>query len=402
MDLSLHVFISLLYIIKDIANVKCEQWIPNPEIDRHLQLGRELLTQGMYDDALSHYHAAVDADPYNYFTYYSRATVYLAIGKIASALKDLTKVIDLKPDFSAARLQRGNLLLKQGKLDEAHIDYESVLRVDPMNPDAHHGYNMIDPIKRDVQLAYGMVADRNFHEAIAVLTRLLQEVPWDVKLREMRSQCYEAVGDLISAISDLRSILKSQMDNQLRYLKLSELYYEIGETEESLNAIRECLRFDPDHKGCFKHYKYVKKIAAHLKAIQDFVNEGNYVDCAARAEKAIPLETKVPYMMYLLRAKLCICENKAGRTSEAISACTSALKIKPDDVDILCERGDAYLADENYADAIHDFQKATNLNDRSQRAHDGLHRAQKLEKQSKKRNYYAILGVKRTAGREIL
>jgi hypothetical protein len=29
--------------------------------------------------------------------------------------------------FLQARLQRGNVLLKQGRLDEAHIDYEAVV-----------------------------------------------------------------------------------------------------------------------------------------------------------------------------------------------------------------------------------------------------------------------------------
>ncbi|GIY62572.1 dnaJ homolog subfamily C member 3 [Caerostris darwini] len=398
-----HILISLLYFLREIADVKSEEWLNNPDIDRHIQLGRELLTQGLYDDALSHYHAAVEADPYNYLTYYTRATVYLAIGRIASAIKDLTKVIELKPDFTSARLQRGNILFKQGKLDEAHIDYENVLRIDPMNNEAHHGYNLIDPIKRDIQLAYALVADHTYHEAVDVLTRLLQEIPWDSKLREMRAQCYESLGDLLSAISDLRGILKSQTNSQLRYLKLSELYYQIGDTEESLNSIRECLRFDPDHKGCFTHYKYVKKIAAHLKAMEDFVKEGNYADCITRAEKAIPLETKVPRIMYILRAKHCKCLNKAGRTTEAIAACTEALKIEPENVDMLCERGDAHIDSENFDDALHDFQKASNLNDHSQRAHEGLKRAQKLQKQAKKRNYYAILGVKRTAGkREIL
>ena len=31
--------------------------------------------------------------------------------------------------FKQARLQRGNVLLKQGRLDEAHIDYEAVVRL---------------------------------------------------------------------------------------------------------------------------------------------------------------------------------------------------------------------------------------------------------------------------------
>lgn len=76
------------------------------------------------------------------------------------------------------------------------------------------------------------------------------------------------------------------------------------------SAIRECLRYDPDHKACFAHYKNIKKIAGHLKAIQDFINQGNYAECITQAEKAIPLETKVPQIMYLLQSKLCICHNK--------------------------------------------------------------------------------------------
>ncbi|XP_054711938.1 dnaJ homolog subfamily C member 3-like isoform X2 [Uloborus diversus] len=400
---SFRILISLIYLVKEIADVKCDEWLHNPEVDRHLQLGRELLAQGMYDDALSHYHAAVDADPYNYLTYYTRATVYLAIGKVVSALKDLTKVIELKPDFSAARVQRGNLLLKQGKLDEAHIDFENVLRIDPMNADANHGYGIIEPLRRNMQVAYEMVYDRNYHEAIAVLTQLLQDVPWDTKLRAMRAECHEMVGDLMSSISDLRQILKSQTENQLRYLKLSELYYEIGETEEALNAIRECLRYDPDHKGCFAHYKHIKKIAGHLKAIQNFINEGNYIDCAARAENALPLEAKVFYIKHLITSKQCFCLSKAGKATEAIKACDAVLELKSDDIDALCDKAEAYISIENYGEAIHAYQKAISIDEHSQKAHDGLRRAQKLEKQSKKRNYYNILGVKRNAGkREIL
>ena len=42
-----------------------------------------------------------DGDPQNYIAYYRRATVYLAMGKSKSALPDLSKVIELKPDFTS-------------------------------------------------------------------------------------------------------------------------------------------------------------------------------------------------------------------------------------------------------------------------------------------------------------
>ena len=42
-----------------------------------------------------------EGDPKNYMTFYKRATVYLALGKSKSALPDLDKVIELKPDFTS-------------------------------------------------------------------------------------------------------------------------------------------------------------------------------------------------------------------------------------------------------------------------------------------------------------
>ena len=45
-----------------------------------------------------------EGDPTNYLTFYRRATVYLAIGKSKSALPDLDKVIELKPDFHAVSI----------------------------------------------------------------------------------------------------------------------------------------------------------------------------------------------------------------------------------------------------------------------------------------------------------
>ena len=60
-------------------------------------------------------------------SYYRRGTVFLAMGRFKSALSDLSKVIELKPDFLAARLQRANVLTKQGLFDEAIKDYELIV-----------------------------------------------------------------------------------------------------------------------------------------------------------------------------------------------------------------------------------------------------------------------------------
>lgn len=69
----------------------------------------------------------LEGDPTNYLTYYKRGTVYLALGKAKFALLDLNKVLELKIDFTPARLQRGNILLKQAHFNEAEIDFQDVV-----------------------------------------------------------------------------------------------------------------------------------------------------------------------------------------------------------------------------------------------------------------------------------
>ena len=135
-----------------ILGVNC---VTQAEIDQHLTLGMNLLARGAYSDALSHFHAAVDADPNNYMSFYKRATVYLAMSRSRPALTDLDTVLKMKPDFVKARHQRGGVLLKMGRLDEAHIDLENVVRKEPENMEAQKQYAMVNSLKeRDGNLIF--------------------------------------------------------------------------------------------------------------------------------------------------------------------------------------------------------------------------------------------------------
>lgn len=105
----------------------------NPsEIEKHLELGKLMMAKGQLQDALTHFHAALEGDPSNYLTLYRRATVYLAQGRAKAALEDLNRVLEIQPDFIQARAQKGNILMKLGRLHEAHIELEKVVSINVM------------------------------------------------------------------------------------------------------------------------------------------------------------------------------------------------------------------------------------------------------------------------------
>ena len=71
------------------------------------------------------------------------------------------------------------------------------------------------------------------------------------------------------------------------------LTFQLGEGEESLNQIRECLKLDPEHKDCYPFYKKVKKVAKFLVAAQEAQNNQDWQECIDAAQKILKNEPKV-------------------------------------------------------------------------------------------------------------
>ena len=82
-----------------------------------------------------------------------------------------------------------------------------------------------------------------------------------------------------------RTTTKLRSDDTAGFMRLSVLHYHLGEAEESLNEVRECLRLDPDHKDCFTLYKKLKKVAKFVVAAREARNSEEWDDCKDAAKK---------------------------------------------------------------------------------------------------------------------
>ncbi|KAK2578725.1 hypothetical protein KPH14_007801 [Odynerus spinipes] len=372
------------------------------EINKHLEMGRDFLVHGQLQDALSHYHAAIEGDPNNYLAYYNRGMVYLALGKAKFAILDLDKVLELKPDFTAARLQRGNVLFKQANFDLAETNYREVLAMEPHNEEAMNMLHRSSSLKRVVEYAKDMVRNGEYETAIQQITQIIEACPWSSELRELRAECYVALGDYMSAISDIRSTTKLLTDNTEGYFKLSSMLYRLGQVEESLKEIRECLKLDPEHKQCFPFYKKVKKVARLLENAENAEEANDPKSCIQYAESVLSLEPTMANVRFTALQLLCRCYTADSQPARAISSCQDALKIRREPA-ILCDSAEAYLANELYDDAIRDYKEALEMDPSLQKAKQGLQKAQQRQKLSESRDYYKILNVPRTASkREII
>ncbi|XP_053295355.1 dnaJ homolog subfamily C member 3a [Pleuronectes platessa] len=369
-------------------------------VDNHMEMGKKLLAAGQLADALSHFHAAVDGDSKNYMAFYRRATVFLAMGKSKSALPDLSRVIELKPDFTSARLQRGNLLLKQGRLDEAESDFKKVLKSHPNDKDEREAQSQLtksDEIQRLVAQAHSSYSSQDYMTASVQLDAIIETCVWDVTSREMRAECFIHMGEMGKAVSDLKAASKLKNDNTQAFYKLSTIYYNLGDHEMSLNEVRECLKLDPDHKQCYSHYKQVKKLNKQIRSAEELIQEQRYDDAVSKYETVMKTEPKVPQFSLLAKGRICHALAQGQHGSKAISVCSEVLESDPENVNVLKDRAEAFIQDEQYEEAIRDYETAAKHSENDRQIKEGLDKAQRLLKQSLRRDYYKILGVKRNA-----
>lgn len=166
-------------------------------------------------------------------SYYKRATVLLAMGRFRSALHDLNKVIELKPDFTSARMQRANVLTKQGLFEEATKDYNKIM-ADSNSAEARERLDRIYTIMSDLDNAKRATDNHDFGAAIEIYTQVLEHCPWSTEIHELRSECHLKLGDISKAINDIDFLAKLIPDNTEAYYRLSELHYIMGDAEYAL------------------------------------------------------------------------------------------------------------------------------------------------------------------------
>lgn len=373
----------------------------------HLEFAKKLLSSGKYSDALPHFHEAINNDPSNYLTYFKRATVFLALNRPKSALEDLDKALELNANFSSALSQRANLYFKMGELDRAHIDYEQILQREPSNVDALMMSERVEKLREEIINVQDLLEDYQYDVALNTLSSIIEVTPYSTELLRHRATAYEKVGEIRRAIGDYRTIAKLSVD-AATYLIIAKLCYRLGEVEESLNNVRECLKLDPDHKSCMDFYKPTKKLNNHITNMLSSKESKDNDDCFNQGKNALKIlkgEQDQLALIYSIQSVMCHCLSRAGDTVEGLKVCDEALNnsqdggiegIAIDKPDLICDKADILADKEEYNEALKLYQESQKLK-QSKRARESIEKMKRVQKQRKKRDYYKILGVSRGA-----
>lgn len=100
----------------------------------HLEIANGLVRENKFDEALSEYSKAIDANADMATAYYGRGVVYFELGKLDEAAIDFRKAIDIKPNYLEAHKKLAETFVKIGAPDDEFQKRYKAIDSDPDNP----------------------------------------------------------------------------------------------------------------------------------------------------------------------------------------------------------------------------------------------------------------------------
>ena len=197
------------------------------------RLGDLYLERELYVEAERWYDQAVEADPEMVEAIVGQGNVAMALGAYDRAQDRYRRALELRPDDNTLKLKLAEALLKGDKLPEARSLIEEVLSASPNNDRALK-------LMGDLLMAEGKP-----EEAIGYYERAVERNPaWDYRLA--LGDAYRAAGNVDEALDIYESVKNRYPYRYEPYARLAEVYKEEGDTEEALFWYEEALKRTAD------------------------------------------------------------------------------------------------------------------------------------------------------------
>ncbi len=234
--------------------------------------------------------------------YYYRSIVSFNARHFDRAIEDLTKAVELKPDYIPAWLQRGRVYWAEESYEKTISDFDHVLSIDPAN-----------------------------YEAL-----------WH------RGMVWEEMGQHERAIKDFTDAINLQPDNPMPYDDRGLVYYNRGDYADALRDFEMAVSLDPN---CQRGY------VALLHTCMAIARLGDHRAAIERFNKVPELSPKNPWA-YSYRGTL---YSEVGRFDEAMADFDRAIELYPEFADFYLERAEAYRCKGESGKAVADADRAVSL-----------------------------------------
>lgn len=227
------------------------------------------LATGNAQEALIYFDVAISRDPKNYLTFFKRGAAYLSLGRTAQAQHDFDKVLELRPGFEGALIQRAKIRARKADWAAARKDYEAAGRTEEVA--------QLEEAQGAAVLAKDAEERGDWESCVTQAGVAIMVAGAAYDIRKTRARCRFEKGEVVEGISDLQHLLQINTGDIEPHLQSSAMaFYSLGETDKGLKHIAQCLQSDPDSKACMKLRRREKKLEKELKKVRQYVEKRQF------------------------------------------------------------------------------------------------------------------------------
>ncbi|GAA5880179.1 hypothetical protein JCM16303_001241 [Sporobolomyces ruberrimus] len=396
----------------DVIIEKPDSELSEPErISRALEkkdLGNVSYKKADYPTATRYYTHAITLDPTNSSYLLNRAAAKMGSKLFSAALEDClaAQAIQGKDKSSAGGIQAKTYLrtakcqLALGLIGPAQQSLQEAFRLEPSNRAIVTEKSKADRIAGHVERLKENLEKKDWSMVLLGVDAAVRELGEGATPREWRGWKVEALvgkkryDEAAGLAADLLRLDPKQPEPL--YLRGICLYFQ-GQHEQAIAHCKSCLTNDPDFSKARTLMKKIRALDALKEAGNTAFKGQQTQEAIDKYTEAIEFDPENESMKTVLLSNRAAAHLRAKDYPSAISDCTSCLSLNSSYFKALRTRARAYLAQEEFEDAVRDFKAAFELapsgsNDETMLKKEVREAEQKLKK-SKMKDHYKILGV---------
>ena len=267
---------------------------------RDMERLQNLYRSGQMADALHLSRKLTELFPKAYLVWNIQGAAAAQVGEIDAAIKAFQNIIFLRPTYSAAHFNLGNLFKEQENLVKAEGAYKAALKHTPNYPEAQYNLGIV------------CQAQGQFEQAVDAYKKA-------VALNPNYSEAYNNLGNALAALN---------------------------QGDAALAAYQKALKLNPNFGDA---YNNIAKF---------FSDQGNTDDAISMYKNALKFNGDSPEILYNLGNTL----RSVGRGKEALNAFEKAVALKPNFAEAHNNLGLLHKDEGRHGQAKDAFQTASSLN----------------------------------------
>jgi tetratricopeptide (TPR) repeat protein len=331
------------------------------------------------DHAVAYYHYALA------HMYEEQVTVYGRSDLATKAIQEYRAAIDADPSSEFLTSALAELYVKTGRIRDAVLEAQDILKHDPKNLEAHKLLGSIY-LRSLGDMPSGQTSENVLKLAIEQYEQIVQIEPDSVDDHLLLGRLYRYNNDLHKAESELKTAVKLDPSSEEAVATLAGLYTDEGDTAQALqvlSAVPDAARSAKLYSALGAAYEqrkeYKKAVEAYQHAVvldrdnldairglaENLLNDGQ-VDAALEQYKIIADANPEDAQTYIRISEI---YRQQGKYDQALETLKKADSLAPDSAAVAYNMAAVYQAQGRYDDAIALLQDLLKKTDPNQADH---------------------------------